>query len=93
MTEITVSSKGQVVLPKELRDKYGWRAGTKLQVADIGGQVTLTAKSWLDEAFPPITTEEFLSKRIRIDRPFPTDAEIDEAMMAEARRRFDDTRR
>lgn len=93
MTEITVSSKGQVVLPKQLRDKYGWTPGTKLQVSDEGGQVTLTAKSWVDERFPPITTAEFLSRRIKIDRPFPTNAEIDEAMLAEAAQRFDATRR
>lgn len=93
MIEITVSSKGQVVLPKELRDKYGWAPGTKLKVSDVGGQVTLTEKSWVDERFPPITTEEFLSRRVKIDRSFPTDAEIEDAMLTEAARRFDATRR
>ena len=93
MTEITISSKGQVVLPKELRDKYGWAPGTKLKVSDAGGRVTLSEKSWVDEKFPSISTEEFLSRRIMIDRLFPTDAEIDEAMLSEAARRFDATRR
>jgi hypothetical protein len=55
--------------------------------------VTFTAKSWVDERFPPITTAAFLSRRIKINRPFPTDAEINEAMLAEAARRFDATRR
>jgi AbrB family looped-hinge helix DNA binding protein len=93
MTEITISSKGQVVLPKELRDKYGWGPGTRLKVSDAGGRVTLSEKSWVDEKFPPISTEEFLSRRVKVDRPFPSDAEIDDAMLTEAARRFDATRR
>jgi AbrB family looped-hinge helix DNA binding protein len=93
MTEITVSSKGQIVLPKEVRDKYGWKAGTKLTVSEQGGRVTLSDKSWVDEKFPPISTQEFLSRTIKIDHPFPSDAEIDAAMLAEAARRFNATRR
>jgi AbrB family looped-hinge helix DNA binding protein len=32
METTRVSSKGQIVLPKELRDAYGWGAGTDLVI-------------------------------------------------------------
>lgn len=34
MTQAVVSSRGQVVLPKELRDKLHWKPGTKLIIED-----------------------------------------------------------
>ena len=34
MAETTISSKGQVVLPKALREKRRWKAGTKLTVEE-----------------------------------------------------------
>jgi AbrB family looped-hinge helix DNA binding protein len=34
MATTTVSSKGQVVIPRPLREKYRWTAGTRLQVAE-----------------------------------------------------------
>jgi AbrB family looped-hinge helix DNA binding protein len=33
-TVVTVSSKGQVVLPAELRDRLGLGAGSKLEISD-----------------------------------------------------------
>lgn len=38
---VTVSSKGQVVLPAELRRKYGIEAGTRLGVVDMAGVMYL----------------------------------------------------
>lgn len=37
MTIATVSAKGWVVIPKDIREKYGIRPGDKLQVIDYGG--------------------------------------------------------
>jgi AbrB family looped-hinge helix DNA binding protein len=34
MSETVVSSKGQVVLPKEIRDRRHWKPGTKLTIED-----------------------------------------------------------
>jgi AbrB family looped-hinge helix DNA binding protein len=34
MGETTISSKGQVVLPKAMREKRRWKAGTKLTVEE-----------------------------------------------------------
>jgi AbrB family looped-hinge helix DNA binding protein len=38
---VTVSSKGQIVLPADIRRKYGLSAGTRLQLVDLGGQISL----------------------------------------------------
>lgn len=38
---VTVSSKGQIVLPADIRRKYGLGAGTRLQLVDLGGQISL----------------------------------------------------
>ena len=37
MAIATVSAKGWVVIPKEIREKYGIKPGDKLQVIDYGG--------------------------------------------------------
>jgi len=41
MAVVTVSSKGQITLPKKIRDELRIREGSKLQVLGVGGQVTL----------------------------------------------------
>lgn len=40
---ITLSSKGQVVIPKEIRDELHWEAGTELTLIANGSGVTLKA--------------------------------------------------
>ena len=41
---VTLSSKGQVVIPQEIRDKLNWDASTDLELIDTPGCVTLRAK-------------------------------------------------
>jgi len=41
MRSTTVSSKGQIVIPKELRDSHGWAEGTVLEIEDQGDVVIL----------------------------------------------------
>jgi AbrB family looped-hinge helix DNA binding protein len=36
-----VSTKGWVVIPKELREKYGLKKGTRVQVVDMGETLVL----------------------------------------------------
>jgi AbrB family looped-hinge helix DNA binding protein len=40
----TVSTKGQVILPKAVRDRRGWSAGTELVVEDTPDGVLLSEK-------------------------------------------------
>ena len=41
MHTATVSSKGRVVIPKPLREKYGIEEGTRVQVVDYGDVLAL----------------------------------------------------
>jgi AbrB family looped-hinge helix DNA binding protein len=52
MNRTRVSSKGQLVLPKSVRDRQGWTAGTELEVEDRGDVVVLRR---VRPAFPPTT--------------------------------------
>lgn len=68
----TLSTKGQVVLPKAVRDRLGWRPGTKVVVEATEDGVTLRRAplfkpTKIDEAFgslaryydgPPIPVED-----------------------------------
>ena len=88
-----ISSKGQVVIPKKLRDAHGWSEGTELEFEDIGGEIVVRSAVKPDLRYPPISWAEFQKLRIKLERPFPTDEEIEETLLAEAGRRFDATRR
>jgi len=41
MAAVTVSKKGWVVIPKEIRDRFGIRPGDKLHILDVGGRITV----------------------------------------------------
>jgi AbrB family looped-hinge helix DNA binding protein len=88
-----ISSKGQIVVPKSVRDAQGWAEGTELEFIRRGREVVVQSIDKSDPRFPPITVEEFLASRIKIDRPFPSEAEIEETLLAEAGRRYDSSRR
>jgi AbrB family looped-hinge helix DNA binding protein len=51
---VKLSSKGQLVLPKRLRDRHGWTAGTELVIEDRGSHLELReppaaeSRSWSD---------------------------------------------
>lgn len=41
MSVVTVSQKGWVVIPADLRAKYQWQTGDRVKVVDYGGVVSL----------------------------------------------------
>lgn len=43
MTTITLSSKGQVVIPKEIRDELHWDVGTRITLVSSASGVMLKA--------------------------------------------------
>jgi AbrB family looped-hinge helix DNA binding protein len=59
-TQTKVSAKGQVVIPKDVRDRLNWAEGTRLDVVESAGSVTLVPlKSRLRPSMPfPRTTIE-----------------------------------
>ncbi len=47
--DVTISSKGQFVLPKEIRDKFKLGTGSKIKVIVEGEQIILRPRSVADE--------------------------------------------
>jgi AbrB family looped-hinge helix DNA binding protein len=42
MTMATVSSRGQLVIPARIREKYRLKAGSRVKVEDRDGMITIT---------------------------------------------------
>jgi AbrB family looped-hinge helix DNA binding protein len=82
MMETKLSSKGQVVLPKAVRDALNWPAGADLTVEQGDDFVVLRRKA----SYPPTTIDD-VSGMFKVDRPI-TDEMIEAAIEAEARRRW-----
>ncbi len=53
MTALTVSTKGWVVIPSDLRKKYSLMAGRKVHIVDYGGVLALIPA--LDDPIQQIT--------------------------------------
>jgi AbrB family looped-hinge helix DNA binding protein len=45
MPKTKLSSKGQIVVPKDIRDRLGWTAGDTLTVDEIDGEVRIATAS------------------------------------------------
>jgi AbrB family looped-hinge helix DNA binding protein len=82
--EITkVSSKGQVVIPKQVRDAHGWREGTELIVENTSRGVLLRPK----RVFKRTTVKEVIGCA-NYKGPARSIEEMDAAIVAEAVRRY-----
>ena len=77
-----VSTKGQVILPKAIRDQRHWPAGTRLTVEDIGDGVILKPAP----LFPASTVDNVFGS-LAYKGPVISLGEMDEAVAAEAKRR------
>ena len=78
----TVTTKGQVVLPKAIRDERCWRAGTQLTIENTPEGVLLKPASLFA---PAKTTDVFASLPYR-GKPKSVE-EMEAGIAAEARRR------
>jgi AbrB family looped-hinge helix DNA binding protein len=83
MAQTTVSSKGQIVLPKAIRDKRRWKAGTKLTVEERPEGVLLRS---IDKK-RKLTISD-LRGIVKYDGPPRSIEEMNAAVDAEFRRRF-----
>jgi AbrB family looped-hinge helix DNA binding protein len=88
MATTRLSSKGQVVIPKEVRDRHGWQPGTEFEVEDRGDVVVLRPA----KPFPRTTFEE-VRGCLNYDGPPLTIEEMDEAVAREARRMWEEFER
>jgi AbrB family looped-hinge helix DNA binding protein len=81
MAKTRLSSKGQVIIPKAVRDRQGWRPGVELEVEDRGDLVVLRRA----KPFPPTTFEE-VRGCLKYDGPPATIEEMDAAVAEDVRR-------
>lgn len=73
-----VSAKGQIVIPKEVRERLEWVAGTELEIEESLDGLVLRPKR------PPrrrLTWEEFRARRPKHNGPPATVEEMDEALL------------
>ena len=85
----TMSSKGQIVVPKSVRDAHGWEAGTEFEFVESGKGVFIQPVEMSDPRFPSISVDEFLAMVPKVSGPPITDEEIERIVLEEAARRFD----
>jgi len=78
-----VSTKGQVILPKSLREERHWRAGTRLVVEATDDGILLRAAP----VFAPTRPEDVFASLPFSGTP-KTLEEMDAGIAAEARRRY-----
>ena len=77
-----LSTKGQVIVPKEIRDLLRWKPGTRLSVKRTEDGVLLKA----EPIFPPTKIEDVVGC-LKYDGPTISIEEMNESIVREARRR------
>ncbi len=80
--QIRMSSKGQIVVPRDVREKRGWRDGTVLEVVDTPRGVVIRGA-----LAPAELSIDALVGCIPYRGPRHTVAEMERAVLAAARRR------
>jgi AbrB family looped-hinge helix DNA binding protein len=80
-----ISTKGQVILPKAIRDRRHWTAGMRLTVEDTADGVVLKPAP----LFAPTSIDAVFGS-LAYDGPALTLEEMDAAIAGEARRRARD---
>jgi AbrB family looped-hinge helix DNA binding protein len=88
MAKTRLSSKGQVIIPKAVRDRHGWQPGVELEVEDRGDAVVLRPAKPFAE-----TTFDAVRGCLKYDGPPRTIEEMDEAVAREARRMWEEFER
>jgi AbrB family looped-hinge helix DNA binding protein len=78
----TVSTKGQVILPKTIREQRRWKAGTRLVVEETADGVLLSAVP----AFAPTRPEDVFGSLHHVGKP-KTLKNMEAGIAAEIKRR------
>ena len=82
METIKMSSRGQLVVPKSIRDSRGWEAGTEFTVEETKEGLLVTPK----RRFPPTTVDQVFGILRWTGKP-KTIEEMDQGIVDEAKRR------
>jgi AbrB family looped-hinge helix DNA binding protein len=88
MAKTRLSSKGQVIIPKSVRDRQGWTPGVELEVEDRGELVVLRRA----KPFAPTTIEQVYGC-LKYDGPPATIEEMDAAVAEGVRQMWEDFER
>jgi AbrB family looped-hinge helix DNA binding protein len=83
MQTTRLSSKGQVIIPKAVREAHGWGEGTQFTVEDTQDGILLRPKP----LFKPTTIEDVFGC-LKYDGPPKTVEEMNAAIDEEMRRRW-----
>ncbi len=79
METVKLSSKGQFILPKAIRDRHHWDAGTEFVIIDRGSELVIKPT----RIFPPSELEPPDAPSVYRGRPLTLE-EMDQAVSAEA---------
>ena len=82
-TTVTLSTKGQVILPKSIRQRRHWDAGTRLIVEDTADGVLLKSAP----LFKPTRPDDVFGS-LKYSGRAKTLEEMDAGVLAEVRRRY-----
>ena len=83
-----VSTKGQVILPKAIRERRGWKAGTRLVVEETPDGLLLKQAP----LFPPTRPEDVYGMLYRPGMPSKTVEEMDADVEEMFRREYESGR-
>ncbi|MBL8526411.1 MAG: AbrB/MazE/SpoVT family DNA-binding domain-containing protein [Burkholderiales bacterium] len=84
METTKLSSKGQIILPKAVREAHRWQPGTEFTVEDTGDGILLRPA----RTVAPTRIED-VAGRLRVDGPVRTLEEMETAIDAEMKERRD----
>jgi AbrB family looped-hinge helix DNA binding protein len=73
-----MSGKGQVVIPKDLRDRLNWAPGTEIEIEESLDGVILRPKRSRRKR---LTMEEFVARRPKYEGPPISIEEMDAALL------------
>ena len=93
MARVRISENGSVPLPQAVRDAHGWKPGAELEIVDGGRGVVLQpveAEQEIPAKKKTLTIEEFLAMRPKYEGPPITDEMIEQAVLEEAKRRWNE---
>ncbi|HQR53032.1 MAG TPA: AbrB/MazE/SpoVT family DNA-binding domain-containing protein [Burkholderiales bacterium] len=77
-----LSSKGQIILPKAVREAHRWQPGTEFIVEDTGDGILLRPARSVEP-----TRLEDVAGRLRVDGPVRTVEEMEAAIATELKER------
>lgn len=87
METTKLSSKGQVIIPKHIRESHRWDTGLELQVIEFEGGILLKPKAPFEQ-----TNIDDVAGCLHYTGPTKTDEDIQNAMRQAARKAWRDRR-